>query len=213
MSFTQRYKKNIMDLLKKNYQKRKKIIECAKINFNNQNKKKSNLINIKYSNLFTINNRNLPIIPNKKYYPSNNDFPHNISSISNKKTNKATSMNKISNKKYISIFKIYYRKIKKNKFYSDNKTRYNSNYRMNLIRNIDDEINVDIDKNIKNILLKNDSKYKMINKSERLKFYNKIKKAHDDINIINIKKLNFNQSAYLFTPFRGIYQKMIDKNH
>ena len=210
MSFTQRYKKNIMDLLKKKSQKRKNIIESAKINLNNQNNKKFNLINIKYSNLLNVNNKNFPIILNNKYFPSNNDFPNNISSLKNKKTNKATSMNKISNKKYISIFKIYYRKIKNNTFFSNNKARYN--YKMNLIKNIDDEINVDIDKNVKNILLKNDYKYKMINKSERLIFYNKIKKAHDDINIINNKKLNFNQSAYLFTPFKGIYQKMIDKN-
>ena len=110
------------------------------------------------------------------------------------------------------IFKIHFRNIRKiNDCFSEDKTKFgncNSYKRMKLIRNIDDEIDKDINRSVKFLLLKNDSKYKMINKMERLNFYKKINKVYQDINFISKKQLFFNRSLFLFTPLDSIYQKM-----
>ena len=71
---------------------------------------------------------------------------------------------------------------------------------MKLISGGDDVIIKDIDKNVRFLLLKNDSKLKMMNKIERLNFYKKINKVFDDINIINKKYFYFNKSLIFFTP-------------
>ena len=205
MSFTQRYKKDIMDLLHKSALKRKNINEKSNQTDN------THIVNLKHSDLLNNNlSKNKPIYLNNSFYPLKNEFP-SVSIFNNKKINRATSMNKVYNKKYIPMFKINYRKIRKNNCFSDTK-RFSNYYNKTKILNIDDEIVKDIDKNIKFLLVKNDAKYKLINKLERINFYNRIKKAHDEINIINKKKLYFNKSLFLFTPFKGIYQRMNNKN-
>ena len=219
MSFTQTYKLDIMDLLNKNMNRNIKIknkIKLRKINFLNQNKKnKLHIVNLK-------NSIHLKDLREKKSFTpihhtniSINNITNTFSIFSNKKIkskiNKEANTKNIYKKKFIPIFKINYRNIRKKNCFSVDKVRLENNHNCHnnkLLRNIDDEIKKDIDKNIKNILLKNDAKYKMENKIERINFYKRIQKAYDDINIINKRNLYINKSLFLFTPINGIYQKM-----
>ena len=216
MSFTQRYKQNIIDLLNKNTNKNKNANVIPKITNNNNNYNHFHIVNIK-------NSKNQVAVVSEReitsYNHCNNSNMNSYNSFSifnNKKikakVNKKTNTNKIYNKKLMPIFKIHYRNIRKiNNCFSDDKIKVNSNYNyksMKLIRNIDDEINKDLNKNVKFLLLKNDSKHKMINKIERLNFYKKINKVYNDINFINKKNIYFNKSLFLLTPLDSIYQKM-----
>ena len=215
MSFTQRYKLNIMDLLNKNMNrniKSKNKIKIRKINCLNQNNKnKLHIVNLKHSIHIKDLTEKKSFTPIHHINISINNMHNTFSIFSNKKINKETNRTNIYKKKFIPIFKINYRNIRKKNCFSFDKSRIENNhncYNNKLLRNIDDEIKKDIDKNIKNILLKNNAKYKMENKMERINFYKRIQKAYDDINIINKRNLYINKSLFLFTPINGIYQKM-----
>ena len=216
MAFTQRYKKNIMDLLNKNIKTNKdaKNITLKKLNIKDKNN--LHILNLKHS-IYQKDNINkrafTPIINNNI---SNIISSSNVFSIFNNKKiktklNKQNNNMKIYNKNIIPKYKIHYRNIRKNNCFSNDKTRFdNINHykKMKLISGGDDVIIKDIDKNVRFLLLKNDSKQKMMNKIERLNFYKKINKVFDDINIINKKYFYFNKSLTFFTPLDSIYKKM-----
>ena len=214
MSFTQRYKLDIMDLLMNKDNKIKNKIKLRKINLLNQNNKnKLHIVNLKHSNLIKDLSAKKSFTPIHHTNISINNVPNTL--FSNKKIkskiNKQNTRKNIYKKKYIPIFKINYRNIRKKNCFSVDRPRCENSHNChnnNILRNLDDKIKKDIDKNVKNILLKNDSKFKMDNKMERINFYKRIKKAYDDINIINKRNLYINKSLFLFTPINGIYQKM-----
>ena len=219
MSFTQKYKLDIMDLLNKNTNRDIKIknkIKFRKINFLNQNHKNNlHIVNLKHSNQLRELNEKKPFTPihhtNISIINIQNTFPFFSNKKIKSKINKEINKKNICKKKFIPIFKINYRNIRKKNFFSEDKIRFENTHNCHnnkLLGNIDDEIKKDIDKNIKNILLKNNAKYKMENKMERINFYKRIQKAYDDINIINKRNLYINKSLFLFTPLNGIYQKM-----
>ena len=219
MSFTQKYKLDIMDLLNKNMHRDiiiKNKFKLKKISFlNNNNKNKIHIVNLKHSNQLKDLTEKKSFTPIHHTNISFNNIPNTFSIFSNKKIkskiNKETNSKNFYKKKIIPIFKLNYRNIRKKNCFSVDKTRFENSHNCHnnkLLRNVDDEIKKDIDKNIKNILLKNDSKHKMENKMERINFYKRIQKAYDDINIINKRNLYINKSLFLFTPLNGIYQKM-----
>ena len=209
MSFIQKYKKDIIELLNKNMnsdRKYKSKINLKKIHFNNPQKNKVHTVHLKNINIF-INSR-LKMDPNQNLLHSKIKSCNSINSSSNNNKNKTKT--KI-NKNLIPIYKINNRTLKKKDNYNifpDIKHRLNKSCsKLKDFRNINEEINNNINKKIEHLLSINYSKYRMLNKIERLNFYNKIKKAHDNINNIKNKTTRFNHSMLLFAPSSGLYQK------
>jgi len=207
MSFIQKYKKDINELLNKNMnsdRKYKSKINLRKIYFNNPQKNKVHIVHLKNINIFI--NSSVKMDSNQNLLHSKIKSCNSVNSSSNNKKNKT----KI-NKNLIPIYKINYRTLKKNDNYNlfpDIKYRLSKSCcKLKDIKNINEEINNNINKKIENLLSINYSKYKMLNKIERLDFFNKIKKAHDNIKNIKNKTTRFNHSMLLFAPSNGLYQK------
>lgn len=205
MSFTQRYKKDITDLLKKNKTLDNKRIKKIKIIKNNFNSIKNNnsflsIVNLKHYFKQKTFKKNKLATPNN--HSENSKMNSLVSIFSNKriksKIDKETNTIREYNIKLIPIRKPQLNK-NKNAFSYD-KIKFNNTYNKIFLKRINDEIKNDIDTNTKNVLSKNDSKFKLSNKLERLNFYRKIQKAYDEITMIKRKNFIFDKSLFLFSP-------------
>ena len=125
-----------------------------------------------------------------------------VSIFSNKKIKSKIDKETNTIKEYnIKLIPIHKPKLNKNKnAFSYDKIKFNNTYNKIFLKRINDEIKNDIDTNTKNVLSKNDSKFKLSNKLERLNFYRKIQKAYDEITMIKRKNFIFDKSLFLFSP-------------
>ena len=205
MSFTQRYKKDITDLLKKNKTLDNKRIKKIKIIKNNFNSIKNNnsflsIVNLKHYFKQKTFKKNKLATPNN--HSENSKMNSLVSIFSNKRIKSKIDKETNTIKEYnIKLIPIHKPKLNKNKnAFSYDKIKFNNTYNKIFLKRINDEIKNDIDTNTKNVLSKNDSKFKLSNKLERLNFYRKIQKAYDEITMIKRKNFIFDKSLFLFSP-------------
>ena len=205
MSFTQRYKKDITDLLKKNKTLDNKRIKQIKIIKNNFNSIKNNnsflsIVNLKHYFKQKTFKKNKLATPNN--HSENSKMNSLVSIFSNKRIKSKIDKETNTIKEYnIKLIPIHKPKLNKNKnAFSYDKIKFNNTYNKIFLKRINDEIKNDIDTNTKNVLSKNDSKFKLSNKLERLNFYRKIQKAYDEITMIKRKNFIFDKSLFLFSP-------------
>ena len=205
MSFTQRYKKDITDLLKKNKTLDNKRIKKIKIIKNNFNSIKNNnsflsIVNLKHYFKQKTFKKNKLATPNN--HSENSKMNSLVPIFSNKRIKSKIDKETNTIKEYnIKLIPIHKPKLNKNKnAFSYDKIKFNNTYNKIFLKRINDEIKNDIDTNTKNVLSKNDSKFKLSNKLERLNFYRKIQKAYDEITMIKRKNFIFDKSLFLFSP-------------
>ena len=224
MSFIQKYKKDIIDLLKRNRnterQKSNKMnLEKFKLKINNQFKNRNNILTLKHIDIlgnFANNKSNAIFIQNS----SSTRFgsTNNSSFLNNKKNILKVDKGVNTSKTYIQkkkIPKIYNRVNRNNNlmsYLSDNKRRFNNGNKIKLIKRIKNNNNIfncnklekNNDKNyLKILLIKNKNiKYKMFDKKGALNFYKNTRKVYEEINSLREKKFTFNKSTFLFTPLK-----------
>ena len=207
MSFTQKYKKDIIDLLNKNNildKKRKKKIKLFKNNFNNTNKNSFlQIVNLKHYLLNKNLERNKLATPThlSEHSKINSEFSIFCNKKIKSKIDKGTNTIREYTAKLIPFYRFNHQKKIKN--FSSDKIKFNVTYNKKyFLKYIDDEIKNSIDINTKYYLSKNDSNFKLLNKLERLNFYKRIQKAYDKINDIKRNNFYFDKSLFLFSPLK-----------
>jgi len=226
MSFIQKYKKDIFDLLKKN----------RTIGVLNKNKlEKNNLCHTARSNAKVLNMKYLldDFEKNKFNNSNHNSFNNKYNSIpssifTNKKLVLKLKINKDANDKInnkIQTIRPYihvnYKNHINNKYYnclSGEKRKFkNGHFKAKLSKStnypkrICDDMHYHITSSNKNndyfkhlLLKKNIIKYKAFDKREALTFYKKINKVYDQISLRNTKNILFSKSNFLFAKLGGL---------
>ena len=205
MSFTQRYKRDIIELLNRNLSGDRKKNKLDKIKYRGVFQMGSRIPSLKYKNKTKISSEthisHISELTFDKALPLFKNQQIKTKLIKNVGTNKEHQK-----KKPVPIFKITYRK---SNILIQNKIKFEQK-NLRFLKNIDDEINKEMDVGTKSFLSKNNTKFKIANRIERQNFYSRIRNAFDDIRLIKKKNFSFNKSLFLFKPLHGEFKQMMD---